>query len=359
MATVKIIKIGYSTWISPARQHADGTITLVRGKHNLIVDTGLPQDKGTILEELEKEGLAIDDIHYVVCTHGHSDHVGNNNLFPNATFVVSYDISNGDLYTFHDFSIQPYVIDDEIEIVQTPGHSYQDISVLVKTGSGTIAITGDLFEKKEDLENREFWKAFSEWPEKQIENRERILQIADFIVPGHGDIFPVISDNVEDFRAEKGRRKIEQMNGLIGTSPLEQIPIEDLSLVVEDAMRDLDLPKRVEKNPIDAVFPSLFSKYRRTNRAKFAVLQTMIKGELDEFLKATDIIMKDERRNLYAKLLNLRFIDRQTPEEIWKQLNMSKTPYYNHLKQALHSFAEFLRRREILERERKTATSPT
>ena len=35
---------------------------------------------------------------WVVCTHGHSDHVGNLNLFADAKIIVSHDICKGDKY---------------------------------------------------------------------------------------------------------------------------------------------------------------------------------------------------------------------------------------------------------------------
>ena len=61
---------------------------------------------------LDENRVTPNEIDVVVCTHGHSDHVGNLNLFPNAKFIVSYDVSEGDLYSVHDFQGgNPYIID--------------------------------------------------------------------------------------------------------------------------------------------------------------------------------------------------------------------------------------------------------
>lgn len=189
---VKILKVGYAKWVGPTQQRADGTITLIKGPKNIIVDTGGPWDKKTILETLKKNEVNPQDVSFVVCTHGHSDHTGNNNLFINATFIVSYDVCKGDLYTFHDFAHgQPYRINDKIEVVPTPGHTKQDISVILKTPNGVVAIVGDLFESENDLEQEGLWRSFSEFPDEQESNRKKILELADFIVPGHGDIFGV------------------------------------------------------------------------------------------------------------------------------------------------------------------------
>jgi glyoxylase-like metal-dependent hydrolase (beta-lactamase superfamily II) len=189
---VRVLKPGYANWVGPTQQRADGTITLVKGAHNIVVDTGGPWNRQAIIDDLKKEGLSPKDIDFVVCTHGHSDHTGNNNLFPNATLMLSYDICKGDLYTFHDFTNdQPYVIDDEIKVIATPGHTAEDVSVIVRTPKGVYAITGDLFESSEDLKNDGLWRSFSNNPELQERNRLRILDHADYIVPGHGDMFEV------------------------------------------------------------------------------------------------------------------------------------------------------------------------
>lgn len=188
---VIILKTGYCLRQGGVTR-ADGTITLVKGPVNIIVDTGSPQDRQFIIDGLGKEGLIADDIRFVVCTHGHSDHVGNNNLFPGSTFIVSHDISKGDTYTFHDFkSGAPYMIDGHVEVVATPGHTSQDVSVMVKTKDGVFAIAGDLFESEEDLENEGLWKASSELPSEQEKSRAKVLAKADFIVPGHGEMFVV------------------------------------------------------------------------------------------------------------------------------------------------------------------------
>lgn len=55
---------------------------------------------------LKKHNLSCDDIHYVICTHSHSDHIGNNSLFTNAKqHVVGFSINNRDEYSFHPFNL--------------------------------------------------------------------------------------------------------------------------------------------------------------------------------------------------------------------------------------------------------------
>lgn len=49
--------------------------------------------------------ITCEDIHYVVCTHGHSDHIGNNNLFLKAQHIVGFGINFHDEYYIHPFEM--------------------------------------------------------------------------------------------------------------------------------------------------------------------------------------------------------------------------------------------------------------
>jgi glyoxylase-like metal-dependent hydrolase (beta-lactamase superfamily II) len=196
---VKVLKEGYCTPAGDGRARADGTITLLVGPHKILVDTGGPWARESLLQALEREGLAPADIDHVVCTHGHSDHVGNLGLFADATLIVSHDVSHGDHYTQHPFaSGAPYRIDDAVEVIATPGHTGQDVSVAVHTPEGVYVVAGDLFECREDLEDDNLWRSRSEDPERQAASRVRVLRIADFVVPGHGGAFAVGSSLARD-----------------------------------------------------------------------------------------------------------------------------------------------------------------
>jgi glyoxylase-like metal-dependent hydrolase (beta-lactamase superfamily II) len=189
---VKVLKEGYAVPDGAGRQRADGTISLVEGEHRLVVDTGGPGDADALVEALAGEGLRPADIDHVVCTHGHSDHVGNLSLFAHATLIVSHDISRGDLYTSHPFARgEPYTIDGDVDVIATPGHTAQDVSVVARTPAGVYVVAGDLFECEQDLADEGLWRAVSEDPPRQAQSRALVLRLADFIVPGHGGAFAV------------------------------------------------------------------------------------------------------------------------------------------------------------------------
>lgn len=191
---ITVLKEGYCrpTADNQSCFHADGSITLVETEqHKVIVDTGGPWDRQYLIEAFSELGVGLVEVDYVVGTHGHSDHVGNLNLFPDATHIVGWDVCQRDLYTSHPFSdSQLYVIEENLVVMATPGHTHHDVSLIVR-GEKTIVIAGDLFESERDLEDSSLWRDCSEDPETQERNRRKILDLADVIVPGHGPAFEV------------------------------------------------------------------------------------------------------------------------------------------------------------------------
>ncbi len=185
---VFVLLPGYADWKGPGKQRASGTVTLIKGEKNVLADTGLPHQKDDLIRALKNHGLAPSDIDHVVNTHGQSDHIGNNNLFPGATFLLDTDVSRQDEFTVHDFASDAFHISEGISVIHTPGHTDHDVSVVVEAKNGTVVISGDIFECDRDWES-EAWKAWSKQPERQQRSRERILRIATHIVPGHGDMF--------------------------------------------------------------------------------------------------------------------------------------------------------------------------
>jgi len=160
-----------------------------------------------------------EDVDYVISTHGHSDHNGNNNLFLNAKHFTGQCLSHRNEYYSHNFEgiqcyfkkiliCQNYVfsdnfkINDTIEVTATPGHTLSCVSVIVKNSNisrnGIVAVVGDLFENENDIKDQNIWiNAGSENNKKQIENRWRISKIANYIIPGHGAMFK-ITENIRD-----------------------------------------------------------------------------------------------------------------------------------------------------------------
>ena len=177
----------------------------------MIVDTMSAWDRELLISALASEDLRPEDITHVVNTHGHPDHVGNNNLFtgPGVVHVMGHSIHISDIYnTEINFKAgATYSIDgDNLQVMYrisscqklkttrkvfaTPGHTMDSVSVKVFTREGVCVVSGDTFEKEEDLTDDSIWKeAGSDSEELQRKSREEILSMADIIVPGHGPSF--------------------------------------------------------------------------------------------------------------------------------------------------------------------------
>lgn len=70
------------------------------GEHRVLVDTGadgLAPNTGRLIQNLQAEGIALEDIDMVILTHCHPDHIGGNTLdegklaFPNARYAMWKD----------------------------------------------------------------------------------------------------------------------------------------------------------------------------------------------------------------------------------------------------------------------------
>lgn len=192
--TVVVLQEGYHQPTPDGGARADGTVTLLRGPLPMLVDTGGPWGRERLLAALVGEGLAPADIKHVVCTHGHSDHAGNLNLFPAAELLVGFDRSAPGADQYLPVGLvegRPHALDPgHVEVVATPGHVAAHTSVVVRgTMLGTVVVAGDLFERHGDEDS---WQGLSEDPARQEHSRQWVLGFADVVVPGHGAPFRVL-----------------------------------------------------------------------------------------------------------------------------------------------------------------------
>ena len=62
---------------------------LSKGHHHILIDTGMPHEAHRLIETLDERGLHPSDIHMIINTHFHVDHVLNNSLFPDSEIYAS------------------------------------------------------------------------------------------------------------------------------------------------------------------------------------------------------------------------------------------------------------------------------
>jgi hypothetical protein len=99
----------------------------------------------------------------------------------------------GDLHHKQDFqSGESFPVADNVAVISNLGHTSENDSVLVRGARlGTVAIVENLFQCEVDLDDSTLWKSRSRDSDLQEENRRKIFQIADYIIPGHRKMFKV------------------------------------------------------------------------------------------------------------------------------------------------------------------------
>lgn len=191
MNKVKVLIEGYAKEIQNGWL-ASSTVTLVKSSgKNIIVDTGCNRKK--LLEALAENDLKTSDIDFVLLTHSHADHSLLAGIFENAKVLTTEEVYNGDNQIAHDNKIP----ETDLEIIQTPGHCSEHCSLVVPTEDGTYIVGGDTFWWIDDEEqvlnvNQEDEAHPAEVNmDRLIESRKKILEIADYIIPGHGKMIKI------------------------------------------------------------------------------------------------------------------------------------------------------------------------
>lgn len=182
MAEVKILIEGFTSGDNGGGITCP-TITLVRDNNMVIVvDPGVLNSQQLLTEALQKENLKVSNVNYVFITHSHLDHYRNIGMFEQAKTIEYFGV--WDKGACEDW---PNQLTDDIEIIKTPGHNYDALSLLVKTNVGIIAIVGDVFWNERGPKN----DPYASDPEKLVISRKRVLELADYVIPGHGPMFKV------------------------------------------------------------------------------------------------------------------------------------------------------------------------
>lgn len=167
----------------PKVSRVASTVTFVReGDVRVIIDPGMVPHPGAMLEPLAALGESPETITDVIFSHHHPDHTLNAALFTHARFHDNWAIYHGDRWENRE--AEGYDISPSIRLIETPGHTAQDITTLVGTRNGMIAFTHLWWFAEGPAED----PLASDLPTLH-RNRERVLRVATLIVPGHGAPF--------------------------------------------------------------------------------------------------------------------------------------------------------------------------
>lgn len=182
MAEVEILIQGHLS--SEIEDQTDcPTVSLITD-HDLaiIVDPGVLPDQKLLIEKLKEHGLSPADINVVFLTHSHFDHYKNVGLFSRAKVLEYFGLWEGGV-----MKVWTEQFSKNIRIIKTPGHDYSCLTALVKTAKGTVAVCGDVFWREDFPLDDPYASA----KEKLAVSRKLVIGLADYIIPGHGDIYKV------------------------------------------------------------------------------------------------------------------------------------------------------------------------
>lgn len=215
--------------------NADGTVTpglmvpvpiwLIEGEDKtILIDTGLgdcdevmamqgeygidyiatKSKDEEIVTALAQKGLKPEDIDVVALTHLHFDHIGNNELFSKARFVVQKDevpflVSPPPFATFYyrewqhkltsisdrlDTIEGNYRLSKNVELIKVGGHAAGQMVVMVNTALGKVCIGSDFYYNYTNIDRS--WPMGPLWSVQQwIDNDRWVKSNCDIILPNH------------------------------------------------------------------------------------------------------------------------------------------------------------------------------
>ena len=160
-----------------------GTVSLIRdGDRVIVVDPGMVPSRAAILEPLAELGVSPGDVTDVVLSHHHPDHTVNVALFGEVPVHDFQAVYTRD--TWEDRPAEGVRLGPSVRLLATPGHTPQDVTTLVGTADGVVALTHLWWTDEGPAEDPYA-------PDREVlrASRQRVLAVADRVVPGHGAPF--------------------------------------------------------------------------------------------------------------------------------------------------------------------------
>jgi glyoxylase-like metal-dependent hydrolase (beta-lactamase superfamily II) len=165
------------------RPHVAGTVSLIRDLDRVIVvDPGMVADRELILGGLRDLGVRPEDVTDVVVSHHHLDHTVNIALFPVVPVHDFQSVIEGDVFTRR--PAEGTELTPSVRLLETPGHTPQDLTTLVGTPDDVVALTHLWWTEDGPADD-----PYCQNPEELSLQRKRVLELVTRVVPGHGAPF--------------------------------------------------------------------------------------------------------------------------------------------------------------------------
>lgn len=164
------------------------TVTFVRdGAALIVVNPGMVADIECILRPLRDLGVRPAAVTDVVLLTARPAHIVNTALFPGARLHDATAVYQNDTKARR--PADRFLVSPSARLIETPGHRPDDLTLLVATARGIVAVT-------------HLWKSRSDGSEQPPggdlgalrQAKTRVLGVASRIVPAHGAAFRVGPD---------------------------------------------------------------------------------------------------------------------------------------------------------------------
>jgi len=169
--------------VGSGRPGVRSTVTLViDGEQRIVIDPGMAPSQTAISDPLLALGVGPAEVTDVIISHHHPDHTINVGMFPNARVQDHWATYQFDIWDSR--PAEGFLVSPAVQLWETPGHTPQDITTLVRTDGGLVACTHLWFYQSGPPED-----PYATDSEALHAGRKRVLAVADLIVPGHGPAF--------------------------------------------------------------------------------------------------------------------------------------------------------------------------
>lgn len=184
-------------------------VTLVQAEKNILFDTGHFADRSLLISELRKRGLKPRDVDIVILSHLHYDHCLSIDLFKKAEVVISSEelkyASSSKPQKLGDFYIPRHVVDmlkgrevieaeegteieEDVYLLETPGHTPGSISLVVEERNGRTVIAGDAAKNAWEFKHNRLETFYGEEADA-VRSIKKLKKVADLVIPGHDRCF--------------------------------------------------------------------------------------------------------------------------------------------------------------------------
>jgi glyoxylase-like metal-dependent hydrolase (beta-lactamase superfamily II) len=160
-----------------------GTVSLVRDADRVVVvDPGMVADRDLILGRLRELDVRPEDVTDIVLSHHHPDHTLNVALFPVVPVHDFQWVMEADRITRR--AADGVQLTPGVRLLATPGHTPQDLTTLVGTADDVAALTHLWWSAQGPADD-----PYATDRQQLRRQRERVLEVATLIVPGHAGPF--------------------------------------------------------------------------------------------------------------------------------------------------------------------------